>query len=48
VRNGSKLRTEIYRAQEISKILDTVEIFFSDQFMEAPGLEAELEPAEVA
>ena len=48
VRNGSKLRTEIYRAQEISKILDTVEIFFSDQFREASVIEAELEPAEVA
>ena len=38
VRNGSKLRVEIYRAQEIKKILDTVDAFFS----------AELEPAEVA
>lgn len=48
VRNGSKLRTEIYRAQEVSKILDTVEIFFSAQFRDAAEMEAVLEPAEVA
>ena len=48
IRNGSKLRTEIYRAQEISKILDTVESFFSDQFREASQIGAMLEPAEVA
>jgi tRNA-dihydrouridine synthase B len=48
IRNGSKLRTEIYRAQEISKILDTVESFFADQFREASQIGAVLEPAEVA
>jgi len=48
IRNGSKLRTEIYRAQEISKILDTVESFFSDEFREASQIAAVLEPAEVA
>ncbi len=31
VRNGSKLRTEIYRSQEISRILEIVDHFFSDQ-----------------
>jgi tRNA-dihydrouridine synthase B len=31
VRNGSKLRTEIYRAQEVGRILEIVEAFFSDQ-----------------
>jgi nifR3 family TIM-barrel protein len=34
VRNGSKLRTEIYRAHEIAHILDAVEAFFSDQLAE--------------
>ncbi len=45
VRNGSKLRTEIYRAQEVSRILDTVDAFFSDQFTDSALLDAELEPA---
>ena len=31
VRNGSKLRTEIYRAQAVSRILEIVDVFFSDQ-----------------
>jgi tRNA-dihydrouridine synthase len=30
VRNGSKLRTEIYRAQEVKHILDIVDQFFCD------------------
>jgi tRNA-dihydrouridine synthase B len=30
VRNGSKLRTEIYRAQEVTAILDIVDRFFAD------------------
>jgi len=44
VRNGSKLRTEIYRSQEIPHILDIVDAFFSDQLSESPTLEC----AEVA
>jgi nifR3 family TIM-barrel protein len=44
VRNGSKLRTEIYRSQEIPHILDIVDTFFSDQLSETPALEC----AEVA
>jgi tRNA-dihydrouridine synthase B len=44
VRNGSKLRTEIYRSQEIPHILDIVDAFFSDQLNEASALEC----AEVA
>jgi nifR3 family TIM-barrel protein len=31
VRNGGKLRTEIYRAQEVTRILDIVDEFFSEQ-----------------
>jgi hypothetical protein len=31
VRNGSKLRTEIYRAQATSHILDIVDQFFCEQ-----------------
>lgn len=31
VRNGSKLRTEIYRAQEVKHILDIVDRFFCEQ-----------------
>jgi nifR3 family TIM-barrel protein len=31
VRNGAKLRTEIYRAQQIFAILDTVDRFFAEQ-----------------
>jgi nifR3 family TIM-barrel protein len=34
VRNGSKLRTEIYRAHEIPHIMDVVEAFFSDHLTE--------------
>ena len=37
VRNGSKLRAEIYHAQEIQEILDLVDAFF----------EAELSPVSV-
>ena len=34
VRNGSKLRTEIYRAHDIQRILDAVDGFFSEQLEE--------------
>jgi tRNA-dihydrouridine synthase len=34
VRNGSNLRTEIYRAHEIKHIMDAVDAFFSDQLAE--------------
>ena len=34
IRNGSKLRTEIYRAHEIPRILEAVDAFFSDQLQE--------------
>ena len=44
VRNGSKLRTEIYRAQDAKRILDIVDAFFNDQLQELPALEC----AEVA
>jgi hypothetical protein len=44
VRNGSKLRTEIYRSQSIGQILGIVDLFFSDQLA---GRET-LECAEVA
>jgi tRNA-dihydrouridine synthase B len=44
VRNGSKLRTEIYRAQDVKRILEIVDAFFDDQLQ---GLAA-LECAEVA
>ena len=44
VRNGSKLRTEIYRAQAVKEILDIVDRFFTDQLTDAPVLEC----AEVA
>jgi tRNA-dihydrouridine synthase len=44
VRNGSKLRTEIYRAQDVKRILDIVDAFFNDQLQELPALEC----AEVA
>jgi tRNA-dihydrouridine synthase B len=44
VRNGSKLRTEIYRAHEIKDILNIVDEFFSEQL----SGEMALEPAEVA
>lgn len=39
VRNGSKLRTEIYRAHEIKRILDVVDAFFTDQLSEPSPLE---------
>jgi nifR3 family TIM-barrel protein len=44
IRNGSKLRTEIYRAQDVQQVLDIVDIFFTGQLNEAPVLEC----AEVA
>ena len=46
VRNGSKLRTEIYRAQEITRILSIVDEFFSEQLNS--GAEPVLEYAGVA
>ncbi len=44
VRNGAKLRTEIYRAHEIKHILEIVDLFFSGQVNESAALEC----AEVA
>ncbi|MGI9072972.1 MAG: tRNA dihydrouridine synthase DusB [Bryobacteraceae bacterium] len=44
VRNGSKLRTEIYRAQDVKRILDIVDAFFDHQLQELSALEC----AEVA
>lgn len=44
VRNGSKLRTEIYRSQSISQILEIVDAFFTDQLVNSETLEC----AEVA
>ncbi|HSU33719.1 MAG TPA: tRNA dihydrouridine synthase DusB [Bryobacteraceae bacterium] len=44
VRNGSKLRTEIYRAQDVQRILEIVDIFFNSQLSGTPTLEC----AEVA
>jgi tRNA-dihydrouridine synthase len=44
VKNGSKLRTEIYRAQGVGQILDIVDAFFNDQL----DGEVDLERAEVA
>lgn len=44
VRNGSKLRTEIYRAHDPKHILEIVDAFFTCQLSEAPQLEC----AEVA
>jgi tRNA-dihydrouridine synthase B len=44
VRNGSKLRTEIYRAQDVKRILDIVDTFFDHQLQELSALEC----AEVA
>jgi tRNA-dihydrouridine synthase B len=44
VRNGSRLRTEIYRTQDVKRILETVDSFFRDQLEELPALEC----AEVA
>jgi tRNA-dihydrouridine synthase len=46
VRNGSKLRTEIYRAHDIQRILDVVDVFFTDQLSEPQP--APLECLEVA
>ncbi len=44
VRNGSKLRSEIYKAQEVSRILEIVDAFFRVELKELPALEC----AEVA
>ncbi|MFL6353061.1 MAG: tRNA dihydrouridine synthase, partial [Bryobacteraceae bacterium] len=44
VRNGSKLRTEIYRAQDVKRILDIVDAFFDVQLQDLSALEC----AEVA
>jgi tRNA-dihydrouridine synthase B len=44
VRNGSKLRTEIYRAQDVNRILDSVDAFFEHQLQDPSALEC----AEVA
>ena len=35
VRNGSKLRVEIYRAHEVKQILEIVDAFFCDQLQRA-------------
>jgi tRNA-dihydrouridine synthase len=45
VRNGAKLRTEIYRAHEVASILERVDEFFS---VELSGAVAAQECAEVA
>ena len=34
VRNGSKLRTEVYRSQSVEQVLETVDQFFADQLIE--------------
>lgn len=44
VRNGSKLRTEIYRAQDVPRILEIVDAFFEEQLSHTPLAEC----AEVA
>jgi tRNA-dihydrouridine synthase B len=44
VRNGSKLRTEIYRSQSIAQILEIVDAFFTDQLIDSEPWEC----AEVA
>jgi tRNA-dihydrouridine synthase B len=44
VRNGSKLRTGIYRLHDVQQILETVDMFFTSQLDDAPALEC----AEVA
>ena len=36
VRNGSKLRTEIYRAADVKRILEIVDAFFTDELAPAP------------
>ncbi|HEY3458944.1 MAG TPA: tRNA-dihydrouridine synthase, partial [Bryobacteraceae bacterium] len=35
VRNGSKLRVDIYRAQEVKQILDIVDAFFCEPMQRA-------------
>ncbi len=44
VRNGSKLRTEVYRAQSVEQVLEIVDRFFSEQLSDTPAMET----AEVA
>jgi tRNA-dihydrouridine synthase B len=44
VRNGSKLRTEVYRSQSIPQILEIVDAFFTDQLIHSESWEC----AEVA
>jgi tRNA-dihydrouridine synthase B len=39
VRNGSKLRTQIYRAQHVRGILDLVDTFFAEQLSDTTALE---------
>jgi tRNA-dihydrouridine synthase len=39
VRNGSKLRTDIYRAQNANRILEIVDAFFDHQLNDVPALE---------
>lgn len=39
VRNGSKLRTDIYRAQSVAQILEMVDAFFDGQLLEFEGAE---------
>jgi nifR3 family TIM-barrel protein len=36
VRNGAKLRTDIYRAQQVGHVLDIVDRFFNEQLSSAP------------
>jgi nifR3 family TIM-barrel protein len=49
VRNGSKLRTEIYRCHEIPRILQVVDEFFSEQITsDQTNAAPALEPAGVA
>lgn len=36
VRNGSKLRTEVYRSQSVEQVLETVDEFFADQLSKPP------------
>jgi tRNA-dihydrouridine synthase B len=44
IRNGSKLRTDVYRSQSITQIFEVVDQFFSDQLAASETLEC----AEVA
>ncbi|HWF45854.1 MAG TPA: tRNA dihydrouridine synthase DusB [Bryobacteraceae bacterium] len=39
VRNGSKLRTDVYRAQSVAQILEMVDAFFDGQLRETEGSE---------